>query len=440
MKKENKKKRIWMILLAVPAIVFVCFALSNAAVNGHGTAVNYTELYPAELINSISIKGIVESAEKNNVYSNLGFPVKNVYIEVGDMVRKGQILCVLNTEDLENNLAQQKAQLNESLQSRRSQIQISTVNLEGARKKYDDTLKDSENGAVLDLDLKKKDYENNAKLFELGYISRNELSQSEIAYTNALNNHDGTLEQAKDALKTAQINYDNAIAANTVAQELAVKNLEKQLYDSVIRAPVSGTVTAVYAKEGTSGSGLLFVIEDTGNLVIKTTIKEYDISSVKTGMKAVIKSDSTGNAVYEGVVSKIAPTAVKDQNGETAARSDVEFAANVEITSRETELKIGMNARLNIILEEKNNVYCVPYDAIMTTANGKNCIFTASDNGQNKQIAKRIDVSTGMETDFYIEIFGDELFDGMYVVSDASAVNDGMLININGGGPRGHRN
>ncbi|MCL2243386.1 MAG: HlyD family efflux transporter periplasmic adaptor subunit [Treponema sp.] len=441
MKKISKKNRIWIIIPAALAIIFVCLAFLNAASGGKAAAVSCIELYPSDLINSISIKGIVESAEKNNVYSSLGHPVKKLNVEVGDWVARGRILCELNTEDLENNLAQQKAQLNSSVQSMRQQIQISAVNLESAQKKYDDALKDSENGTTLDLDMKKNAYKNNQELFERGFISGNELSQSEVAYTSALNNYNGLLEQAKDALKTAQINYNNAIAANTDTQELVIKNLEKHLRDSVIRAPVSGTVTAVYAREGASGSGLLFVIEDTENLIIKTTIKEYDISNVKTGMYVIIKSDSTGSSVYEGIVSKIAPTAVKDMSGETASKSDVEFEAQVYITSRETDLKIGMNARLNVILEEKKHVYCVPYDAVMTTANGENYIFTAQDNGQNKQTAKQINVTTGLETDFYVEIFSAELFDGMKAISDVSSVRDGMLININtGGSSRGQRN
>ena len=376
--KKSKNKSKLMIGIAALAIVILAIALSSAAGSSKATPANYIELYPAELINSISIKGVVESAEKSNIYSNLGFPVKIVNVELGDTVTEGQILCVLNTEELENNIAQQRIQLNTSRR---------------------------------DLPLKKSAFEDNKELLERGYISQNELSQSEIIYINAVS----TIE----------------------TQLLAIEIMERQLSDSVIRAPASGAVTAVYAKAGRPGSGLLFVIEETDNLLIKTMIKEYDISKAKVGMKVDIKSDSTGNAIYEGVISKIAPAAVKDTNGETVLKSsDIEFEAQVKLVSRETDLRIGMNTRLNVILEKKDHVYCVPYDAIVTDLNGESSIYIASENGVKKQIAKQINVSTGIETDFYVEISGLDLLDGMKVVSDASTVRNGTQLNI-GGSKRG---
>jgi len=377
MKKNGKKGKL-MIGIAALAIVLVCVIFSSAAGSGKTTSVNYTELYPMELINSISMKGVVESAEKNNIYSNLGFTVETVNVEVGDTVTAGQILCVLNTEELENNIAQQKIQLNISRR---------------------------------DLPLKETAFGDNRELFKKGYISQNELSQSEITYINAVSNMD--------------------------IQLLAIEKMEKQLNDSVIRAPASGTVTAVYAKTGRPGSGLLFVIEDIENLVIKTMIKEYDISRARVGMKVDVKSDSTGNAVYEGVITRIAPAALKDTNGETVLKSsDIEFEAQVKLISNGTDLRIGMNARLNVILEKKDQVYCVPYDAIAIDSDGESSIYIASENGQNRQIAKQIKVSTGIETDFYSEISSPDLLNGMKVISDASAIRNGMQLNM-GGSKRG---
>ena len=430
--KLNKGK--WIIIAIVTALTFGVLTISGLASNDKGTFVKYTELYPAELIDSINIKGVVESAEKNNIYSYIGFTVKKVYVEVGDSVTEGQILCVLDTDELENNIAQQKAQLYSSEQNIKTQIQIANLNLESAQKKYNDAFKDTGNDLILNLAQKKIAFENNKELFERGYISENDLSQSEFAYTNALNNYNTTLEQTSDNLRTAVINYDNAMAANTDTLKFTIKNLEKQLRDSLIRAPASGTVTAVYAKEGIPGSGLLFVLEDTGNLVIKATIKEYDISKAQVGMKAIIKSDSTESAAYEGVVTKIAPAAVKDLNGETVLKSsDIEFEAQITFLSKETDLRIGMNTRLNIILGQKDQVYFIPYDTLITEANGESYIFVISENDQHRQTAKQINVTTGMETDFYVEITGADLHDGIKAINDASIIKPGMQVKTEAG-------
>ena len=137
------------------------------------------------------------------------------------------------------------------------------------------------------------------------------------------------------------------------------------------------------------------------------------------------------------MIVKISPAALKDINGETVLKSsDIEFEAQVKLVSRETDLRIGMNTRLNVILERKDHVYCVPYDAIVTDSNGESSVYIASDSGQNKKIAKQIMVSTGIETDFYVEISSLDLLDGMKVISDASAVRNGMQLNM-GGSKRG---
>ena len=72
--------------------------------------------------------------------------------------------------------------------------------------------------------------------------------------------------------------------ANTAVTQESIRQLNQTLDDTKITAPVSGTVTAVYASVGSSGSGLLFVIEDTEHLVVSTSVKGYDLGDVKTGM------------------------------------------------------------------------------------------------------------------------------------------------------------
>lgn len=453
------KKNKWIgISAAVLAVAVGGFAVMNTMASDTSLPVNYTTISPSELVNSISAKGIVESVKKSNVYSTVSGTIKTVNVEVGDKVTEGQILCELDTEDLELNIAGQVA-------SSDSSIKTAKVNLESAQKNYNDALKEYEDGtdsqitnaesnlvnAKLDLDNKQKVFENNKILFISGNISNNEYTQSENAYTTAQNNYnnaltsldnaktsqDKSLEQLLSALKTAQINYNSAIASKDSAgnggdsKVIAIQKLEKQLADSSIKAPMSGTVTAVYAKEGANGAGLLFVVEDTDNLKITTKIKEYDVGKIKVGMPVTIKSDSTGEAVYEGIISKIEPTAVKNANGETASSSDVEFGAEIKVTSSETDLKVGMNTRLNVILEKRENVYCVPYDAISTNKNGESVVYTAVSDGTGKYTAKQIVVTTGLETDFYVEISGNELSQDMQIISDASKVQDNMKITLN---------
>ena len=122
--------------------------------------------------------------------------------------------------------------------------------------------------------------------------------------------------------------------------------LENQLEKSTIKSPISGTVTSVIAEEGAVGTGCLFVVEDIDNLRVKTRIKEYDINRIQTGTEVIITSDATGDTEHIGTISKIYPSAA-----EITAHS-VEFEVEVDVISQNTDLRIGMNTRIEIMLSE----------------------------------------------------------------------------------------
>ncbi|MCL2564443.1 MAG: HlyD family secretion protein [Defluviitaleaceae bacterium] len=235
--------------------------------------------------------------------------------------------------------------------------------------------------ARIELNTRENTHRNLTALYDAGALSREELRQSETTfenvrniYNNARTNYENaiaaqqrSLTQLEIALEAAITSHRNAqdalnaartssrqdierlrsnaagaeISTNLEHMEIALQILEKQLEDSIIRAPISGTVTAVIAREGAIGAGLLFTVEDTANLRIATSFREYDLSQVSEGMEVTITSDGTGNAEYIGVISRINPAA-------NPAAPIVEFEAEVLVTSVDTNLRIGMTARVDI--------------------------------------------------------------------------------------------
>lgn len=253
--------------------------------------------------------------------------------------------------------------------------------------------------------------------------------QARTAYETALSNYEiakqnagRRLENSEEAIKRARLNADQSAAQYTL------KQLQNRLEDSTIKAPISGTVTAVYAKEGGQGSGLLFVIEDTDDLVVKTKVKEFDIGSVREGMSAVIKSDATGDEEFEGRIERIAPAANKNAAGEVQTGGSVEFDTDVALLSKESGLRVGMNVRLNIILDRKDNVFAVPFEAVITDPEGKEIVYVARPNEEGKLIATAVPITSGMETDFYLEVSGEGLQEGDLIISDAADITEGMEV------------
>lgn len=242
---------------------------------------------------------------------------------------------------------------------------------------------------------------------------------------------ENSIAQQIDTLKDNLIGSQIA-AQSTKSQEIAIQSLQKNLDDATITAPVSGVVTAVYAEEGQPGNGLLFVIEDTDALKITTNIREYDVGNIEVGMPVVIRSDATGDKEISGTVTYIAPAANKTENGNTLTADDstVEFEAEVQVNDADSGLRIGMNTRLTVLLEERDNVYGVPYDAVVEKADGSEVVYAVEPNSEKEgsYVVTEVPVTTGLETDFYIEVSGDGITDGLSIVSDPQSVAPGMEV------------
>lgn len=317
-------------------------------------------------------------------------------------------------------------------------------------------------------------------------------ADAKTTYDTAVKNYDSlkTLsDQASSSLETVtqqremtlrqdRISIDNArdtvnsqklkdSAANYRSQ---LKTYLENLEDCEILSPVSGTVTAMTAEVGKSAGGQaagslspLFTIEDTNRLEITAVVPEYDAIFVKPGMNAVITSDAIDNEEWLGNVKSISPKAT-DMNSN--------FTVVVEVIGPVGRLTIGMSAKFNIVTDSKNDVFAVPYDAVTTDPMGRNVVYTIIDSkgdegstfpigssgpviinpgeggpapegpimqrridqsgrpGETDIIRVPIPVTTGMETDYYIEISGEGLFEGMIILSDP----EGRNVNTNSGG------
>lgn len=243
------------------------------------------------------------------------------------------------------------------------------------------------------------------------------------------------IEQQIESLQDSLVGSQLAAESNR-AQEIAIQKMQNTLEDASITAPVSGVVTAVYAKVGEPGNGLLFVVEDTESLKVKTRIKEYDIANVQVGMPVTIKSDATGDKEISGTITYIAPAAVKSDTGSTQTssnNSNVEFEAEVQVNDKDSGLRIGMNTRLTVLLEEKQDVFGVAYDSVVKKQDGTNVLYVAEpESAEGKDasayVVTEVPVTTGLETDLYIEVSGSGIQNGMSIITDPQSVTPGMEV------------
>lgn len=473
----NKKVIIPIVAVITVAVLLLLFFSPNKSNKPVVDLSDTTVLEYRDIEKTISSSGIVESADSTLVYSTLAYLVESVNVELGDYVEKGQLLATLDDEVIQNQITSAQINLENTQTAQKQQLQAAKETYENFLYSLENGLNANLNAAELQVDnayeaysSAKKIYDEYLKTAPLIVAAKEALDKAQEDYNNA---SDTDREALKEALDKAKSDYNNVIkndltlekytqavdkaleGYNTANKNLksvknalydqldayetalnnakanasdetikeSIRQLKVTLNDTKITAPVSGTVTAVYAKEGASGSGLLFVIEDTENLIVNTYIKGYDIGKVKEGLLVSVTCESIKNAVFEGIVLSIAPTANKNMYGTTDLTTEPLFATEVEITSAQSGLKIGMEADLDFIIESQKNIFAVPYDAVYVK-NSKSYVICAQETSDKKYLLSEIAVEVGLDDDFDVVISGANLKEGMRILNSTENYRD----------------
>ena len=433
------------------------------------------------LTDSISASGTIESKKSRSVSAEVNdVEVAKVYVKVGDEVKKGDKLAAFDTASLESSLSDAEDSLSDAETSAASEVSSAqeqydsavsdqNYNNEKASKNLQKAL-DTRNAASKTLAAAKK------KIQNLKSSSKGKNSQELTAAQDALTKAQEAYEQAKTAVESAKDNKaDTARQARSSVsqaktslenaqsnQTKSIKEAQKQVdaaKESVekctVTAPMDGVVTTLNVAAGdTYTGGTIAEIDDNSGYTITTSVDEYDISNVKKGQRVVVLTEATDEDELEGVVTFVAPSTESSSTTNTSGGSDNAAASSsgsdgyevkIRLKTKDSRLKMGMTAKCSIIKEEADDVFAVPYDAVSEAQDGS-CYITVvnsnagtnnndtninrkkddSESKDNSQAnTRQITVTKGMETDYYVEISGDDLQEGLEVVIPTDKVSSG---------------
>lgn len=550
--KKHKKLCIVLVILIVLGILIGRFIISmQAAAETMMSMLNQQETAAVErrsLVESISATGSVTSAGSKNVTAEVtGVKSLSVPVQVGDMVQEGDLLCLMDTADLEENLADSELSL--SVTQSRTQLELDSArrNLEeagtsvqieqsrmedqvaSALKSYEEA-RESMNRAgssygnanqnSTEIRLALEDYqaqlaqvheqlnqlaENPASVsgsdaadrevleaeaarieqliteYQMKYSTAQETEkglksvydQAITAVNNAYDAYQKVLQSQEDTIRsgnsTLQSRQDSLTSSQLSASTSGISDQQQidryleQIEACKVTAPISGVVTAVNLETGDSyNGGTIVTIEDISSYEVTVEIDEYDISKIEVGQRVVIKTNGTGDLELEGKVISIAPRAT--------GGSSVTYTVKTSIDTPCEDLRMDMTAKLSIIISSKENVLTVPYAAVQTAEDGSYYVEVVDENaaagqdgsGQeragdspdaaesapggdrtsgdgapdeekpgalegrggnaamNAPQTRRIPVTKGIESDYYVEISGEGITEGLEVIVPAN--------------------
>lgn len=407
MKKIFTRKKI-VILLVVLAAVIVVFKMLNNSKTEDVFAANIAPLEKKTIEQIISVKAPLEGIEKADVVSALNYEIIDIKVKEGDIVKKDQVLAVLDSEELEKQIKTEENQI--ELTYLQQQEKLKSLQLE-----YDK--------AVLELENVKDSYESNKALFENDIITEENFKKIETSLVEARKNVEGY-----NAVN-GKVSLSSAEEKQLEIQRQQLEEKKEDLDKIYIKSPIEGTVTRVnvnigrYAKD-TEDEKAMFVVENLQNLQMKVSISEFDIGKIKNGQTVKVYSDILGNEFAEGTVTRISPTAEqKDSNNMERV-----IPVLIDIVKKPDTLIAGVIASAKINVDKSENVFAVPAGAILQDENEKHKIFILNDDKTVKSVA----VEIGLETDLETEIWGEGLQEGMnVVVNPNNTLTDGMAASLN---------
>ena len=318
-------------------LIIICSCKKNAE-KTHPIVQDITE--------SVYASGTLKSKNQYQVFSKVNGIIENIYVDEGDLVKKGApILSLINeSSKLNKENAALAAEFN-AYTNNQNKLQELKINIELAKSKL-------ENDSLL--------FQRQAALWSNQIGSKAELEQRELVYENS-----------KTTYEAALLRFDELNRQLTFASSQSKKNLlisQSLDNDYIIRSDMDGRVYSLSKSKGEM-AGIqvpLAVIGDTGSFILEMQVDEYDILKIKPGQKALITMDSYKGKVFEATIQKIDP--MMNERSKS-------FLVEAVFVDRPETLYPSITFEANIILQSKKNALTIPRnfllgDSIVIKSNG----------------------------------------------------------------------
>ncbi len=384
--KNGKKRRRW-IWISVIALVLIAVIAGGAVALKPSKEIDPSKLAAVEkgdIARSVVATGKIQPLVKVEIKSKASGIVKKLYVDYGERVKAGQLLCELDKEQLQ-------AQVREA----RATLQATQAAQESAKAALERNQVDAEGP---DVPFLKKNMDRARDLYKDGLVAMSAVEDTEKVYQMGLNKQTSALRSV--ALARAEVSRAAAQAAQAQA---ALDRAEEDLRNSTIVSPMDGLVLSRDVQVGDAVSSILvngsqatliMTLGDVSEVYVLGKVDEADIGKVYLDQAARIVVESFKDKKFTGKVTKISPLGKEKDNVTT-------FEVRVSILNPGGELKANMSANAEVILEEKKGVLLIPESAVIYDKDRNASIEipdAKADKGRTKKQVK-LGISNGVKTE-----------------------------------------
>jgi RND family efflux transporter MFP subunit len=337
-----RSRRLLIAVSCTAAVLFLFYFLHNrhddeAAANEAAPAkpsVSVTTAHPGYIANQLTVAGVFQPFQEVDVHGKVSGYIRHIYVDIGDRVRQGQTLAVLEVPELQAEVVGAQAGVTQTQQNiLRLQNEVASD-----RASY--------------------------VAVHANYVRLKEASDQQPGLVAAQELDDAL---AKDQAAASQVDAaKSAVAAAegqlgvSRAEDLRVSSMEQY---ATIRAPYTGVVTMRYADTGAlipagTAEGLnqaVVRLAQSDVLRLRMPIPERDVPMVHIGSIVSVHVQATGQQ-FPGKVVRF----TRDVSNSTRT-----MLTEVDVANPDLTLTPGMYADVTFNLEEKNNALIVPASAVI---------------------------------------------------------------------------
>jgi HlyD family secretion protein len=399
-KRKSRKGWYFLLILLVAIAVGSYYKMKNKKDDVEKVAIEAAE--KRTIVETVYSSGKLFPATELEITSNISGTIIELYVEEGDLVKKGQLLAKVDPEALVSIVERAEAATDGS------KAQLAAVR---AQKKQLEA--QFENTRII--------YERNKQLYEEGVISKAEYEAAVATYNTSKANIEGAVQ--------------NILAAeySVKSAEATVKEQKKNLSQTRIYAPISGVVSTLYKKQGEQVVGTaqmagtpILKIANLKTVEVRVDVNERDILTTSIGDSAEIELDAYPDRKFLGIITKIANTATglssittqltSDQvtNFEVAILMLEDSYKDLDTKSERSPFRAGLSASAEIKTNTAMNILSVPVAAVTAREDEDEDAIPTKDKDEKKikeyvfvQIGDSVSmrqVTTGIQNDNFIEI------------------------------------
>ena len=356
-------------------------------------SVNVWKVTPQRLERSVLVAGSLMAQDQSPLSVKVPGRVRTITVDLGSVVRAGDLIAEVEPQDYELGLSQARAALAQA----RARVGLP---LDGEDDQVDVEKTSTVKQARAVLEEKRKDRDRVLALSEQGIASESEKESAQSAFEVTVNKYEDALEEARNRLAM--------LAQRRAEFDIA----RKQLADTRIVAPFDGAVQERRANVGeylTAGTSVVTLVR-MDPLRLRVEVPEREAGRVHPGQVVRVSVEGDTN-VHSGVVKRLSP-AITAQSRMLVVEADV---------PADGSLRPGAFARAEIVTEGGTPALTIPPNSLVTFA-GIEKAFVVQD---GKAIERFI--TTGDRTTNQVEVLSG-LNVGERVIIDPGGLQSGRAV------------